>query len=151
MALLYGNKDIIFGKSLLCWGQKFDRVKKQNFIKIYGSAGCKIKRVIEDFDDIKNIKQMYLSSNPHFNSDDMFDKRPNLIAEPEECSDCPDYRGGGKHIRKKHGHTPDIEYRIDAVKLFACCYIDFDRQKRMPEISLREIELSKEITSTKTN
>lgn len=152
----HSNKDMIFGKRLLIWGQKYERNENKNFIKIIGSAGSEVKTSIDNFEEIRTVKLMYPlhSYELHGNIGDSFNKKQRLIAEPECTSDCPDAKGRGgdaKHRHKMYGHTPSTKYNVDALELSAFCYLDVDRQKRMPEISLREIELSKEITSTKTN
>ena len=142
MNLLYSEKDMLFAKRLLIWGQKFMRVKKQDFIKVVGSAGCKVDTPITDIKEINFIKEENPTYIFHGNIDDAFDKRPRLICEPNN-SDCPDFKGTDKHWAKKHGHTPSKEYKVDAIDLCAVGYLDLDRQPRKPFISLRSIELNK--------
>lgn len=141
MDCLYGENDILVGEILSIWGQKFSRLKKQNFIKIYGSAGCEIKKPLWDNKLINNLKQDEPNLNFHNHPSKGFDKRPNLIAEPECKSNCPDAKGKGvkKHYHKRGGHTPAKKYDVLATELCAFCYIDKTRQTRRLYITPKKI------------
>lgn len=141
MSRLYDSKDMLFGKSLLIWGRKFTRNTKQNFIKITGPGGSRIKKIVNDPKEIEAIKKECQGYNMRGNYDDMFDKIMNLIAEPQEDSDCPDYMGTDKHAAKKYSHTPGTEYKVEAIGLCAVCYIDNDRQPRKPSIVEKKFKL----------
>ncbi len=131
MVLLYDKKDMIFGNSLYVWGQKFKRNTKQNFIKIEGSCGAEINKSLDQEEHIEKCKCDFPGYNHYFENGYGFDKRLNLIAEPEKNSDCPDYSGTDKHLAKRAGHTPATKYEVGSIgDIFAVCYIDSDRQKR---------------------
>lgn len=143
MVLLHGNEDMLFGRRLHIWAQKYNRVKSQNFIRLIGSAGSEIFKPVTDLKEIIEIKYKNSAYKLYGNVGDMFNKKTNLICEPECYSDCPDFKGTDKHAHKLHGHTPSTKYNVDCGKGFVCAlaYLDLDRQKRKTCIVLNEITL----------
>ena len=139
----HSDKDCIYGRLLVGVGRKFN--PKKEFVSIIGPASCWVKkecsqdekRIVEFNSDVK-------AWNMRGNEGDGFHKKPRLICEPVEGYEGLDYKGGGKHSSKAYGHTPIDHFKVIAINICAICYLDIDRQKRRPEITLIGISLNKE-------
>ena len=144
----HNSDDCVIGGHLKFIGRKFKRLAKQNFIKIEGpasgwvhkAASYTICQSAKCSSQLKDFKGFGISVG------DGFKKKKDLIVEPEESSDCPDYMGTSKHGGKAFGHTPSQSYNATSTAncIFAIGYIDTNRQKRSGNIELVKVENTKE-------
>lgn len=140
--------DCILGECLKVTGRKFKPVPNQNFVKIEGPGDCWIHKACSlsicqsakcSAELLKNFKRFGFNIGTGF-------RKKDIIVEPAEGYDGPDYKGTNKHGAKAYSHTPENPYNVKPVGdyIFAIGYLDTNRQKRSGNIELVKIELTKE-------
>jgi len=140
----HGEPDCIFGKLLKGVGRKFN--PKKYFVSIIGPASCWVEKECSQEEKSKVFLDSEICSwRLHGQFGDSFHKKPRLIGEPVEGYEGLDYKGSNKHDFKAYGHTPGTEFKINAEHICSICYLDIDRKKRRPEVTLVKVQINPEI------